>query len=129
MKQMPIVWKRLVKEGRTCTRCGETRAELEVALRELRAALAPMGIEPVLQEQVVDERAFKADPAQSNRVWIAGEPLEHWIDATSGMSRCCSVCGDSECRTLELAGRSYAAVPAELFVRAGLRAAAEWAAA
>ena len=29
MKQMPIVWKRLVKDGTTCERCGSTLAHIE----------------------------------------------------------------------------------------------------
>lgn len=41
------------------------------------------------------------------------------------MSRCCSVCGDNDCRTLDFKGRRYQTVPRELLVRAGLMAASQ----
>jgi hypothetical protein len=122
MKQMPIVWKRLVKGGETCTRCGNTRRELEAAVAKLAASLRPLGIEPVLETQKIDEEAFEANPSESNRVWIAGKPIEEWLDANVGMSRCCSVCGDSDCRTLEVGGRTYETIPEEQFIKAGLMA-------
>ncbi|MGT2490314.1 DUF2703 domain-containing protein [Cupriavidus basilensis] len=40
-----------------------------------------------------------------------------------GSSPCCSVCGDSECRTVDVGGTSYEVVPEELMVKAGLIAA------
>jgi hypothetical protein len=122
MKQMSIVWKRLVKGGETCTRCGNTGHELEVAVAKLAASLRPLGIEPVLETREIDEGAFKANPSESNRVWIAGKPIEEWLGANVGMSRCCSVCGESDCRTLEVGGRTYETIPEEQFIRAGLMA-------
>ena len=122
MKQMPIVWKRLVRGGETCTRCGDTGRELDAAVAKLAASLRPLGIEPVLETQEIDEGAFKANPLESNRVWIAGKPIEEWLEANVGMSRCCSVCGDSDCRTLEVGGRTYETIPEEQFIKAGLMA-------
>lgn len=122
MKPMPIVWKRLVKGGETCVRCGNTRRELEAAVAKLTVSLQPLGIEPVLETQEIGEEAFKADPSESNRVWIANRPLEDWLDAAVGMSRCCSVCGESDCRTLEVDGRTYETIPEEQFIQAGLMA-------
>ena len=123
MKQLPIVWKRLVVDGHTCVRCGATSEQLRAALEKLEAALRPLGIQPVLETQEIDERAFKARPSESNRIWIAGKSMEEWLGASAGMSKCCSVCGDSDCRTLEVAGQTYETVPAELLVKAGLMAA------
>lgn len=125
MKQMPIVWKRLVKGGETCTRCGNTGHELDAAVAKLAASLRPLGIEPVLKTQEIDEEAFKTNPSESNRVWIAGKPIEEWLEANVGMSRCCSVCGDSDCRTLEVGGRTYETIPEEQFIKAGLMAASQ----
>lgn len=125
MKKMPIVWKRLVKSGETCTRCGETFRELDGAVAKLEAALRPLGIEPVLETQEISEDAFKTNPSESNRVWIAGKPVEEWVGAGVGMSRCCSVCGDSDCRTLEVGDRIYETIPEELFIKAGLMAASQ----
>ena len=79
----------------------------------------------MLETQRLDEDEFKANPSESNRVWIAGKPLEEWIDANVGMSRCCSVCGESNCRTLEVGGRSYETIPEEQFIKAGLMAASQ----
>lgn len=120
---MPIVWTRLVKGGETCTRCANTGHELESAVTRLAAVLRPLGIEPVLETRMIDEAAFKADSSQSNRVWIAGQPVEEYLGAGVGMSRCCAVCGDLDCRTLEVDGRSYETISEELFIKAGLMAA------
>lgn len=122
MKQMSIVWARLVKDGETCTRCGNTGHELEEAVSKLAASLRPLGIEPVLEMREIDEAAFKADPSASNRVWIAGKPIEEWLGASVGMSPCCSVCGDSDCRTIEVGGRTYETIPQEQLIQAGLMA-------
>jgi len=75
--------------------------------------------------ETIDEREFMVEPSESNRVWMAGQPLEHWLGATVGMSRCCSVCGDSDCRTVEIDGRTYETIPEEIFVKAGLAAASQ----
>ena len=125
MKPMQIVWRRLVMGGETCTRCGDTGRELEAATAQLAAALRPLGIEPVLEMQQIDEAAFKSNPSESNRVWIAGKPIEEWLGAEVGMSRCCSVCGDSDCRAIEVGGRTYEAIPQEQFIQAGLMAASQ----
>jgi len=124
MKTLPIVWQRLVKEGATCERCGSTHQQLLAALGRLEPALLPLGIRPVLQTETLDESTFRADPSASNRIWIAGKPMEHWLGARAGSSPCCSVCGDLPCRTLEVDGRSFEAIPQDLVVKAGLIAAA-----
>ena len=125
MKPMQILWKRLVKGGESCPRCRDTGRELEAAVAKLAAALRPLGSEPVLETQEIDEAAFKANTSESNRVWIGGKPIEEWLGADVGMSRCCSVCGDSDCRTLEVGGRTYETIPEEQFIKAGLMAASQ----
>jgi hypothetical protein len=124
MKPLTIVWQRLVKDGETCGRCGSTREAVVAALAKLEATLRPLGIQPVLETRVLDEAAFAADPSASNRIWIAGKPLEEWLGASVGASPCCSVCGDQPCRTLEVAGTSFEAIPEDLIVKATLIAAA-----
>ena len=123
MKPMTILWKRLVTNGQTCPRCGDTGRELEAAVNKLKVVLGPLGIEPLLQTQEIDEATFKTNTAESNRVWIQGRPLEDWLGADVGMSRCCSACGDSDCRTIEVGGRVYETIPEEQIVKAGLIAA------
>jgi hypothetical protein len=124
MKILPIVWQRLVNaEARTCPRCEGTGAAVVRALDRLAAALAPLGVEPRLETTELDETAFRARPLESNRIWIAGKPLEEWLEAKSGSSRCCNECGDNECRTVEVGSSTYEVIPEELLVRAGVIAA------
>ncbi|WP_404300407.1 DUF2703 domain-containing protein [Alicycliphilus denitrificans] len=124
MKPLPIVWQRLVSEqGSTCPRCHDTGEAVQQAVRQLRQALEPLGIKPELQVQAIDAAAFLRDPLQSNQVLIAGRPMEHWLGAATGSSRCCNECGANECRTVEVDGQVHEAIPQELLVRAGLIAA------
>jgi hypothetical protein len=87
--------------------------------------LRPLGIEPTFETRAIGERSFKANPSESNRIWIAGRPMEEWLGAKVGSSRCCSVCGDSECRTVEVAGTTFEAIPEKLFLKAVLIASAQ----
>lgn len=112
-------------DGQTCDRCGITHEALLKAFAKLEVALAPLGIEPVLETKEIYEESFRGDPASSNRIWIAGKPLEEWLGAEVGSSRCCSVCGESECRTVEVGEAVFEAVPEELILKAALIAAAD----
>lgn len=125
MKTLPILWQRLVTEGQTCQRCGSTQQNVLDAMSKLDAALRPLGLRPTLETREIDDAAFRDDPSQSNRIWIAGMPLEHWLGATVGSSPCCSVCGDLPCRTVQVGGDSYETIPEALIVRAAMMAAAE----
>lgn len=125
-RRLPIVWQRLVSaDGTTCDRCGATHEELQRAVARLRTTLGSLGIEPILVTREIDDTTFRADPSSSNRIWIGTKPLEQWLDASVGSSRCCSVCGDAECRTVEVDGSTFETVPAQLVIRAALMAAAE----
>lgn len=126
MRVLPIVWQRLVSaEGKTCNRCQATFDEMLRAITKLELALRPLGIEPKLEIRQIDERAFKLNPAESNRIWIAGKPIEEWLGAHVGSSPCCSVCGTSECRTVEVEGNKFEAIPEEILIKAALRAASD----
>ena len=126
MISLPIVWQRLVsQDGKTCTRCGSTHTAVERAVSTLQQVLRPLGIEPTLHTKALDESSFRADPSESNRIWIAGKPMEEWLGATVGNSRCCSVCGDSQCRTVEMGGATFEAIPEKLILKAALIASAQ----
>lgn len=121
MKLLPIIWQRLVSsDGKTCDRCNATYREMQRAVSKLKAALRPLGIEPTLEIREIDETSFKANPSESNRIWIAGKPMEEWLGARVGSSRCCSVCGESECRTVEVGEAAFEAIPEKLFLKAAL---------
>ena len=124
VKQLPIVWQRLVSvDGRTCPRCDATSQHLQSAVAKLKEVLKPLNVEPILDVREVDEGSFRKEPGQSNRIWIAGKPLEEWLGANVGSSTCCSVCGEAPCRTMEVEGAVYEAIPEALIVKAGLIAA------
>lgn len=124
MMELRIVWQRLVENGATCPRCGSTGAEVERAYKKLRKALKPLGIGVVLETREMGQAAFRADTSQSNRIWIAGKPLEEWLQAETGQSPCCDTCGDAQCRTVRIGSSVYEAIPEALIIRAGLLAAA-----
>lgn len=123
MNTLPIVWQRLVTNCETCPRCADTGDAVLKAIQALTAALAPLGLVPKLETRELDEASFKAEPTASNRIWIAGKPMEDWLQASVGSSPCCSVCGDTECRTLAVDGRTFEAIPETLLVKAALIAA------
>lgn len=126
MRSLTIVWQRLVSaSGATCERCGLTFESLQRALDKLKDGLAALDIDLKLETVEISEAAFKASPSESNRIWIADRPLEEWLGAWSGKSRCCSACGDSDCRTLEIGGEVFEAVPADVIIRAVFRAVTE----
>lgn len=122
---LPIVWQRLVgAEGKTCPRCDMTHQNLTRAVAKLAEMLKPLNILPRLELREIDEASFKNEPTQSNRIWIAGRSLEDWLAADVGSSRCCSVCGDSSCRTVEIDGAVYEEIPEAVILKAALIAAA-----
>lgn len=124
MKTLPIVWQRLVSaSGTTCPRCQGTHEEADRALAHLKIVLEPLGVLPTLELREIDDASFQARPSESNRIWVAGKPLEEWIGARVGHSRCCDECGDQDCRTAEVEGTTYEVIPQQLLVRAALIAA------
>lgn len=124
MKLLPIIWQRLVtSDGRTCDRCDTTHQEMQRAVRKLADVLHPLDIQPTLETREIDEKSFRGNPSESNRVWIAGRPMEEWLGGRAGASRCCSVCGESQCRTVEVGGTEFEAIPENLFIKAALVAA------
>ena len=125
MKALPILWKRLVDIGETCPRCSLTERNVRAAVDKLESAMQPLGIYPVLETRAIDDATFREAPAESNRIWIGGKPMEEWLGAQAGNSPCCEVCGDLPCRTMELHGQTYEAIPEDLIVKAAMIAASQ----
>ena len=126
MKTLVIEWQRLLDENeKTCPRCGSTEQEVEKAAETLNRELKPFEIRVTLTKKAIRPETFKKDVLQSNKIVIAGRTLEEWLGAETGQSRCCEVCGDAECRTVEYADQSHEMVPADLIVKAGLIAASQ----
>ena len=124
MKTMTIKWQRLVEDGKTCPRCGDTGEEVRKATKTLGQVLAPMDIKVTLDEVEISLAEFERAPLESNRILLEGRSLEDWVGGVTGQSQCCDVCGPNDCRTVTVDGKSYESIPAELIVRAGLLAAA-----
>lgn len=126
MKPLSIIWQRLVAtDGKTCDRCNATYREMQRAISKLTEALRPLGIEPTLEIRELNESSFRADPLESNRIWIAGRSVEEWVGASVGSSRCCSVCGESDCRTVQVGATTFEVIPEKLILRAALAAASQ----
>ena len=124
MTQLPIVWQRLVStDGRTCQRCDATYQHLQSAVAKLREVLKPLNVEPILELREIGESSFRNKPTESNRIWITGKPLEEWLGASIGSSACCSVCGDTLCRTVEVEGAVFEDIPEAVILKAALVAA------
>lgn len=124
MKTLKIVWQRLLSDNQTCQRCSSTEDELERALKRLKKALKSLDLGVDLEKKEITVASFEKEPSQSNRIWIAEKPLEYWLQADTGQSPCCDVCGDAECRTIEVDGLIYETIPEKLIIKAGLIAAA-----
>lgn len=117
-KMLKIEWQRLVVNKETCPRCGSTEQELAKAVK----ALNSLGIKVELKKKEISPDKFKKAPQESNRILIAGKPLEKWLSAQTGSSCCCDACGDEECRTVKVSGQVYETIPAALIVKASLKA-------
>jgi hypothetical protein len=119
-------WQRLVDASdKTCPRCTSTEQEVAKAFAHLKRSLAPAGIAVALETDRLDEAAFAAAPLESNKIWINGRLMEDWLGAQSASSPCSGCCGSKPCRTVEMCGQTYEAIPAALIVRAGFLAAAD----
>ena len=124
-KELIISWQRLVLEGESCSRCRATEAEVEKAVVSLKSALAPLGVEVVLEKKSLAVEEFKRDTLESNMIRLNGRLLEEWLEAKAGKSQCCDVCGSSDCRTVNIKGEIYETIPSEIIIKAGLLVAAE----
>jgi hypothetical protein len=126
MKKLTIQWQRLLNDkNQTCPRCSETGETVNTGVLKLKNALAELGIEVELIQKAIDFSVFENNPLQSNSILINGKLLEDWIGGETGKSKCCDVCGDSECRTISFGENTFESIPENLIIKAGLLAAAE----
>jgi len=126
MEKLIIQWERLLNEDKqTCPRCSETGETVKTGVLKLKNALGELGIDVELVQKALDFSAFAKNPLQSNRILINDKLLEEWIGGETGKSKCCDVCGDSECRTISFGENTFESIPERLVIKAGLLAAAE----
>ncbi|MDI6714841.1 MAG: DUF2703 domain-containing protein [Thermodesulfovibrio sp.] len=125
MKKLIIKWQRLLYNNSTCPRCSETEKEIEEAFFKLKEAFKHLNIEVILEKIELNKVEFSKTPLSSNLILINNKPLEEWLGAETGKSKCCSVCGDEDCRTIHFKGNTYEAIPENLIIKASLIAASE----
>lgn len=126
MKKLIIKWQRLLNDKeQTCPRCSETGEKVKAGVSRLKNALIELGIEVELIQESLDFSAFANNPLQSNSILINDKLLEEWLGGETGKSKCCDVCGDSECRTISFGENIFESIPENLIIKAGLLAAAE----
>lgn len=118
MNILEIKWQRLISEGQTCPRCSQTEKELEQAI----SFFETLGIKVVLKKKEIRISEFKKDTLSSNQIWINDHLLEYWIKGKTNQSPCCETCGSVECRTVNVNGKEYEIIPANLIISAGLKA-------
>lgn len=116
-----ITWQRLISDNETCPRCGSTENELDKAVLQLKEKLNPLGISVMIEKKEISLEEFKKNPIKSNSILFNDHLLEDIINAKTSHSQCCEVCGDEECRTIEVKGKSLEIIPSELIVEAGLK--------
>lgn len=114
MQELTIIWRRLIENDETCPRCGSTEKELDKAILILKEK----NIEVILKKEALRLDQFKKNPDKSNQILINGKPLEDLLKGKTGKSKCCGVCGDTECRTVEIDGEVHEVVSAEIIVEA-----------
>jgi hypothetical protein len=117
---LAIVWERYDGDGGICHGCRATQHELAEAISTIQHALGPFGVEPHLEVLSIAEAQYRANPEQSNRIWIAGKPVEQWLNGTPKYRA-----SRSPCRMVEIDGVTYAAIPHRLIVEAAILAASD----
>ena len=117
-----IEWQRLVEDNKTCPRCGDTGSEIDKAEALLNRVFEPLDCLVKVRKKELSMETFQKNPASSNHILIDGKLLELWLGADTGMSPCCDVCGDAECRTIDLNGTEFETIPARLIILACLEA-------
>jgi hypothetical protein len=113
---LQIVWQRLVSPDGTCDRCNATHDEI----RQAAKLDAVLWIFSRTRDHEIDENPSHQS-VWVNRIWLRRMVVVGWDQG----SRCCSVCGDAECRTMEVSGATFETIPEVLFLKAALVAAAQ----
>jgi hypothetical protein len=120
VKTVEIEWRRLVQDGTTCERCGDTGAVLRQLVDRLNTECRPRGVSIVLKSVALNVERI----AESNQILIDGQLLEQLQPQIVVGQNDCPSCGEllgheQACRTLEVAGQTHE-VPPPWLIRRGV---------
>jgi ribosomal protein S27AE len=120
MKTVEIEWRRLVQDGATCTRCGDTGALLEQLVERLNAECGPRGVTLALRKLALGPERI----GESNQVRIDGQLLEQFEPRVIVGHNDCPSCGallghPQDCPTIEVGGQTRE-VPPPWLIRQGV---------
>ena len=120
MKTVEIEWRRLLQDGATCERCGDTGALLEELVERLNAECGPRGVRVTLETIALGPEHI----AESNQIRIDGRLLEQLQPQIVVGQNDCPSCGDllghpQQCPTIGVGDEVHEVPPAWL-IRQGV---------
>ena len=124
MQTVEIEWRRLVQDGATCERCGDTGALLVDLVGRLNAECRPRGVVVKLETVALGPEHI----AESNQVRIDGQLLELLQPQIIVGQNDCPSCGDllghpQDCPTIGIGDEIHEVPPAWLIRQAVCRSA------
>lgn len=120
MNTLEIEWKHLDVAGNTCIRCADTGEDLLDVVEKLSEECEPCG----WRISFKDTRLSVDEIPESNTILFNGKPIEKLLPTAkaseSHCQSCCEFTGNdsTHCRTVELGGETYEAIPGELIRQA-----------
>ncbi len=119
MDNLLIEWPHLEKEEQTCLRCAETGEAIGVVVAEMAESCAAKGVRIEFKETKLGEE----DISKSNSILINGTPIEELLPDAQASTNDCGSCSEltgkeTQCRTVEYDGETYATIPGSLIRKA-----------
>lgn len=125
MDHLQIEWQYLDRSDEsetrnTCVRCSETGESLDSVIKDIATECRPAGWHITFEETKLTTDAL----SQSNMILLNGVPIEDVLPnakaSTSYCRSCCDMIGDpgASCRTVEVGGEAYEAIPTSLIRQA-----------
>src|SRR4051812_45177983 len=118
---LEIEWKHLVKQGKTCNRCGDTGKAVKRVAMLLRSCCS--GLEVKLKQTRLGPKRL----AESNEVTFNGKGIDELLPGFRVGQSACLSCADltgiqSKCRTLESRTGRHESLPVKLLWSAAVAA-------
>jgi ribosomal protein S27AE len=120
MKTVEIEWRRLLQNGATCERCGDTGTLLAELVERLNTECGPRGVRVTLKTIALGPERI----AESNQVRIDGRLLEQLQSQIVVGHNDCPSCSEllghpQDCPTVEVDGQTHD-VPPPWLIRQGV---------